>query len=136
MIFSRGHATLELAVFVCRSVGHVTFLFSAPAHPSATGGKWMRPCSVLMVPHLQRLILFNAFSLSLISHPHLFFILSDFSSSLITCPPSCLLPQGSKDYDAFVRQPSLSVVDLLVAFPSLTPPLERLIENLPRFVSK
>ena len=48
VVFSRGHATLELAVSVGRSVGrsvcrsvtsrHVTFLFSAPAHPSATGG--------------------------------------------------------------------------------------------------
>ena len=38
VVLSRGYATIELAVSVGLSVGHVTFLFSAPAHPSATGG--------------------------------------------------------------------------------------------------
>ena len=65
LIFSRGHATLELAVSVGLSVGwSVTFLicerfrhccpcptkhecifcYTAPAHPSATGGECIRPC--------------------------------------------------------------------------------------------
>ena len=48
LIFSRGLATLELAVsvglLVGLSVGHVTFLFLAPAHPSATEGEFIRPC--------------------------------------------------------------------------------------------
>ena len=38
LIISRGHATLELAVSVGRSVRNITFLFFAPAHQSATGG--------------------------------------------------------------------------------------------------
>ena len=50
ILFSRGHATLELAVSVGRSVGRSDFKFSigfriaAPAQPSATGLPCIRPC--------------------------------------------------------------------------------------------
>jgi len=44
--------------------------------------------------------------------------------------------QGSKDYDLFVRQPGLSIVDILLAFPSAAPPLQRLIENMPRLQAR
>jgi len=44
--------------------------------------------------------------------------------------------QGAKDYDAFVRQPGLGFLDILIAFPSLRPPLERIIENLPRLQAR
>lgn len=40
--------------------------------------------------------------------------------------------QGAADYTQFVRQPSLSVMDILSAFPSCNPPVERLLEHLPR----
>ncbi|KAM9332221.1 methionine synthase reductase isoform 1-T2 [Pholidichthys leucotaenia] len=40
--------------------------------------------------------------------------------------------QGSTDYNRFVRDPSLSVLELLEAFPSCSPPLSLLIEHLPR----
>jgi len=44
--------------------------------------------------------------------------------------------QGAKDYDAFVRQPSLGIIDILLAFPSANPPIQRLIENLPRLQAR
>ncbi|KAM3849506.1 methionine synthase reductase-like [Diretmus argenteus] len=40
--------------------------------------------------------------------------------------------QGAADYNLYVRDPSLSVVDLLAAFPSCSPPLSLLIEHLPK----
>ncbi|XP_063422616.1 methionine synthase reductase-like [Mytilus trossulus] len=40
--------------------------------------------------------------------------------------------QGAADYTQFVRQPSLSLMDILNAFPSCIPPVERLLEHLPR----
>jgi len=44
--------------------------------------------------------------------------------------------QGAKDYDAFVRQPCLGFVDILLAFPSANPPLQRIIENVPRLQAR
>ncbi|XP_069561593.1 LOW QUALITY PROTEIN: methionine synthase reductase [Brachyistius frenatus] len=40
--------------------------------------------------------------------------------------------QGAADYNLFVRDPSLSVLELLTAFPSCSPPLSLLIEHLPK----
>ncbi|XP_054478647.1 methionine synthase reductase [Anoplopoma fimbria] len=40
--------------------------------------------------------------------------------------------QGSADYNLYVRDPSLSVLELLAAFPSCSPPLSLLIEHLPK----
>ncbi|MGH0143846.1 UNVERIFIED_CONTAM: hypothetical protein FKN15_038434 [Acipenser sinensis] len=40
--------------------------------------------------------------------------------------------QGSADYNRFVRDPSLCVLDLLHAFSSCSPPLRLLIEHLPK----
>ncbi|VDH92943.1 methionine synthase reductase [Mytilus galloprovincialis] len=40
--------------------------------------------------------------------------------------------QGAAEYTQFVRQPSLSLMDILNAFPSCIPPVERLLEHLPR----
>ncbi|XP_041824892.1 methionine synthase reductase isoform X2 [Melanotaenia boesemani] len=40
--------------------------------------------------------------------------------------------QGASDYNLYVREPSLSVVELLRAFPSCSPPLSLLIEHLPK----
>ncbi|XP_072235154.1 methionine synthase reductase [Leuresthes tenuis] len=40
--------------------------------------------------------------------------------------------QGAADYNLHVREPSLSVLELLAAFPSCSPPLSLLIEHLPR----
>ncbi|CAB3404444.1 unnamed protein product [Caenorhabditis bovis] len=40
--------------------------------------------------------------------------------------------QGMNDFTAFVRQPGLSLADVLFAFPSIKPPVDRLIELLPR----
>ena len=39
--------------------------------------------------------------------------------------------QGSNDYHAFVREPSISLLEILKAFPSCKPPFERLLEHLP-----
>ena len=85
VIFSRGHATLELAVSVCWSVGwSVTFLncerywhfspcptkcefifcYTAPAHPSATGGECIRPCLVVDTQLYERLCPFVGLSVS------------------------------------------------------------------------
>ncbi|XP_036935079.1 methionine synthase reductase isoform X2 [Acanthopagrus latus] len=40
--------------------------------------------------------------------------------------------QGTADYNLYVRDPSLSVLELLTAFPSCSPPLSLLIEHLPK----
>ncbi|XP_024135825.1 methionine synthase reductase isoform X2 [Oryzias melastigma] len=40
--------------------------------------------------------------------------------------------QGAADYNQYVRDASLSVVELLTAFPSCSPPLSLLIEHLPK----
>ncbi|XP_055364159.1 methionine synthase reductase isoform X2 [Betta splendens] len=40
--------------------------------------------------------------------------------------------QGAADYNLYVRDPSLSVLELLTAFPSCSPPLSLLIEHLPK----
>ncbi|XP_057680952.1 methionine synthase reductase isoform X1 [Corythoichthys intestinalis] len=40
--------------------------------------------------------------------------------------------QGTADYNQFVRESSLSVLELLAAFPSCLPPLSLLIEHLPK----
>ncbi|GAA6217421.1 methionine synthase reductase isoform X1 [Lates japonicus] len=40
--------------------------------------------------------------------------------------------QGGADYNQYVRDPSLSVLELLTAFPSCQPPLSLLIEHLPK----
>ncbi|XP_008296770.1 methionine synthase reductase isoform X1 [Stegastes partitus] len=40
--------------------------------------------------------------------------------------------QGAADYNLYVRDPSLSISELLAAFPSCSPPLSLLIEHLPK----
>ncbi|XP_061613943.1 methionine synthase reductase isoform X3 [Phyllopteryx taeniolatus] len=40
--------------------------------------------------------------------------------------------QGAADYNQFVRESSLSVLELLAAFPSSLPPLSLLVEHLPK----
>ncbi|KAI3355212.1 hypothetical protein L3Q82_018075 [Scortum barcoo] len=40
--------------------------------------------------------------------------------------------QGSADYNLYVRDPSLGVLELLTAFPSCSPPLSLLVEHLPK----
>ncbi|KAM3592902.1 uncharacterized protein V6R79_001416 [Siganus canaliculatus] len=40
--------------------------------------------------------------------------------------------QGASDYNLHVRDPSLSILELLTAFPSCSPPLSLLIEHLPK----
>eukprot|EP00112_Aurelia_sp_Birch-Aquarium-sp1_P014105 Seg3019.3 transcript_id=Seg3019.3/GoldUCD/mRNA.D3Y31 product="Methionine synthase reductase" protein_id=Seg3019.3/GoldUCD/D3Y31 len=40
--------------------------------------------------------------------------------------------QGAKEYSKFIREPYTGVMDVLKAFPSCQPPVERLIELLPR----
>ncbi|CAL9697926.1 unnamed protein product [Knipowitschia caucasica] len=40
--------------------------------------------------------------------------------------------QGAADYNTFIRDPSLSTLELLSAFPSCQPPLSLLIEHLPK----
>ncbi|KAH7698359.1 FAD-binding [Aphelenchoides avenae] len=44
--------------------------------------------------------------------------------------------QGTKEFTQFVRQAGISLVDLLIAFPSVKPTLERLIELLPRLLPR
>ncbi|XP_031564825.1 methionine synthase reductase-like [Actinia tenebrosa] len=39
--------------------------------------------------------------------------------------------QGSSDYHAFVREPSVCLLEILKAFPSCKPPFQRLLEHLP-----
>lgn len=40
--------------------------------------------------------------------------------------------QGTADYNAYLRDPSLGVLELLAAFPSCSPPLSLLIEHVPK----
>ncbi|KAM6900705.1 methionine synthase reductase [Xenentodon cancila] len=40
--------------------------------------------------------------------------------------------QGAADYNLYVRDPSLTILELLTAFPSCIPPLSLLIEHLPK----
>ncbi|XP_011680279.2 methionine synthase reductase isoform X1 [Strongylocentrotus purpuratus] len=40
--------------------------------------------------------------------------------------------QGQPDYAAFLRAPSLSLMDVLIAFPSCLPPIERILEHMTR----
>ncbi|XP_020909211.1 methionine synthase reductase [Exaiptasia diaphana] len=40
--------------------------------------------------------------------------------------------QGASEYQACIRQPSISLLEILKAFPSCCPPFERLIEHLPQ----
>ncbi|KAK4008203.1 hypothetical protein OUZ56_013355 [Daphnia magna] len=44
--------------------------------------------------------------------------------------------QGSDDYTRLVRQPELNVLDFLNTFPSCHPPVERLLEQLPRLLAR
>lgn len=40
--------------------------------------------------------------------------------------------QGAEDYGQWVRRPNIDVLDLMDAFPSCRPPIERLLEHWPR----
>ncbi|XP_041458976.1 methionine synthase reductase-like isoform X2 [Lytechinus variegatus] len=40
--------------------------------------------------------------------------------------------QGQGDYATFLRAPSLSLMDILIAFPSCNPPIERILEHMTR----
>lgn len=44
--------------------------------------------------------------------------------------------QGTSEYTKFVREPSLSLLDLLNAFPSCQPPFVRLLELMPRLKAR
>ncbi|XP_029445878.1 methionine synthase reductase isoform X2 [Rhinatrema bivittatum] len=44
--------------------------------------------------------------------------------------------QGAADYNRFIRDPSICLLDLLRAFPSCKPPLELLIEHLPKLQAR
>lgn len=44
--------------------------------------------------------------------------------------------QGASDYTKFIREPGLSLLDLLNAFPSCRPPFERLLELVPRLKAR
>uniref|UniRef100_A0A1I7TA95 Methionine synthase reductase n=1 Tax=Caenorhabditis tropicalis TaxID=1561998 RepID=A0A1I7TA95_9PELO len=44
--------------------------------------------------------------------------------------------QGMKDFTDFVRTPGLSLADMLFAFPNVKPPVDRLIELLPRLIPR
>ncbi|XP_072030751.1 methionine synthase reductase-like [Amphiura filiformis] len=44
--------------------------------------------------------------------------------------------QGINDYGAFIREGCLSILDVLIAFPSCNPPLGRLLEHLPRLLPR
>ncbi|OCT76208.1 hypothetical protein XELAEV_18031404mg [Xenopus laevis] len=44
--------------------------------------------------------------------------------------------QGSSDYNHFIRDNSISILDLLNAFPSCNPPLNLLIEHLPKLQAR
>ena len=44
--------------------------------------------------------------------------------------------QGTNEYTKFVREPSLSLLDLLNAFPSCQPPFVRLLELMPRLKAR
>ncbi|KAL5010026.1 hypothetical protein ScPMuIL_012331 [Solemya velum] len=40
--------------------------------------------------------------------------------------------QGAETYTKLIREPSLSILDIFLAFPSCRPPVDRLLEHLPR----
>jgi methionine synthase reductase len=44
--------------------------------------------------------------------------------------------QGSDDYTRYLRQPNVNIFDLLEAFPSCRPPIERLLEHWPRLLPR
>ncbi|XP_078349683.1 methionine synthase reductase-like [Oculina patagonica] len=44
--------------------------------------------------------------------------------------------QGASDYTKFIREPGLSLLDFLYAFPSCQPPFERLLELAPRMKAR
>ncbi|XP_033096481.1 methionine synthase reductase-like [Anneissia japonica] len=44
--------------------------------------------------------------------------------------------QGASQYTSFIREPSLSLLDILLAFPSCCPPIARVIEQLPRLLPR
>ncbi|XP_071942940.1 methionine synthase reductase-like [Antedon mediterranea] len=44
--------------------------------------------------------------------------------------------QGSSQYTHFIREPNLSLLDILKAFPSCCPPIERILEHLPRLLPR
>ncbi|KAM3841998.1 methionine synthase reductase isoform 2-T5 [Vipera latastei] len=44
--------------------------------------------------------------------------------------------QGSSDYNSFIRDPSVSLLDLLRVFPTCKPPLSLLIEHLPKLQAR
>jgi len=44
--------------------------------------------------------------------------------------------QGVQEFTDFVRQAAISIVDLMIAFPSSTPPIDRLMELLPRLIPR
>uniref|UniRef100_A0A914ZRI6 Methionine synthase reductase n=1 Tax=Parascaris univalens TaxID=6257 RepID=A0A914ZRI6_PARUN len=44
--------------------------------------------------------------------------------------------QGNHDFTEFVRQAGLSLADILSAFPSCRPPIDRLLEHLPRLMPR
>ncbi|KAM4689465.1 methionine synthase reductase isoform 2-T4 [Discoglossus pictus] len=44
--------------------------------------------------------------------------------------------QGNSDYNQFIRDRAISILDLLIAFPSCNPPLSLLIEHLPKLQAR
>ncbi|KAE9548452.1 hypothetical protein FO519_008335 [Halicephalobus sp. NKZ332] len=44
--------------------------------------------------------------------------------------------QGVQEFTDFVRQAAISLVDLMIAFPSSVPPIDRIIELLPRLIPR
>uniref|UniRef100_A0AC35G5N7 FAD-binding FR-type domain-containing protein n=1 Tax=Panagrolaimus sp. PS1159 TaxID=55785 RepID=A0AC35G5N7_9BILA len=44
--------------------------------------------------------------------------------------------QGVTEFTTFVRQAAISIVDFMIAFPSSNPPIDRLIELLPRLIPR
>lgn len=44
--------------------------------------------------------------------------------------------QGSDDYTQLIREPNVNVLDVLNAFPSCQPPIERLLEHWPRLLAR
>ncbi|GAB1609395.1 methionine synthase reductase-like isoform X2 [Argonauta hians] len=44
--------------------------------------------------------------------------------------------EGASEYTTYVKEPHLSLLDLLLSFPSLMPPFERILELLPRLLPR
>ncbi|XP_028403678.1 methionine synthase reductase-like [Dendronephthya gigantea] len=44
--------------------------------------------------------------------------------------------EGAADYSSYIREPHVSFIDILNAFPSCKPPFERLLEHLPRLLPR